>query len=317
MRSDEPAARIGVIPPARATRPTGGEPAPPASRPAPPALSARDIPGGSAGRARSTGGGPSFDRLLDAAATVAGTLSAAAGVLLVARRLAGAIPGDPGPLAVLAVCGVGLGLLAVAVAAVRRGCPPLPAALARLGLLLGVAAVTLPLRLPSPGAAFITLTAIGLTVAALLATRSGAFVRRPTAAATPPAAPREPEAAAVAGGHADGIAGVDAAITPVPPVGAVSQRFERRTLADGCERVDGMIRVAVPRGSRLGWGHVGFCPPFTVSPTVEVATGYDAVEATVSAAEVLPWGVRIEVRLDEPAEETLDIPVDVAARAAA
>jgi hypothetical protein len=33
------------------------------------------------------------------------------------------------------------------------------------------------------------------------------------------------------------------------------------------------------------------------------------------AAEVLPWGARIECRLDEPADETILIPVDVYARA--
>jgi hypothetical protein len=35
------------------------------------------------------------------------------------------------------------------------------------------------------------------------------------------------------------------------------------------------------------------------------------VEALVSAAEVLPWGMRVECRLDEPAEEAFEIPVDV------
>jgi len=33
----------------------------------------------------------------------------------------------------------------------------------------------------------------------------------------------------------------------------------------------------------------------------------------VTAAEVLPWGVRIECRLSEPAEEPLEIPVDLLA----
>jgi hypothetical protein len=35
----------------------------------------------------------------------------------------------------------------------------------------------------------------------------------------------------------------------------------------------------------------------------------------VTAAEVLPWGVRVECRLAEPAEEPLEIPVDVLAKA--
>jgi hypothetical protein len=37
----------------------------------------------------------------------------------------------------------------------------------------------------------------------------------------------------------------------------------------------------------------------------------------VSAAEVLPWGVRVECRLAEPAEEPVEIPVDLVAEAPA
>jgi len=58
---------------------------------------------------------------------------------------------------------------------------------------------------------------------------------------------------------------------------------------------------------------VGFCPAFPVTPLVQVSTEYDGVEAVVTAAEVLPWGVRIECRLSEPADEPLEIPVDLVA----
>jgi len=77
------------------------------------------------------------------------------------------------------------------------------------------------------------------------------------------------------------------------------------------------VVVAVPAGSRTGYGHLGFCPALASTPTVEVTTAYDGVEATVSAAEVLPWGVRVECRLAEPAEEPVEIPVDLVALASA
>ena len=49
-------------------------------------------------------------------------------------------------------------------------------------------------------------------------------------------------------------------------------------------------------------------PPFaTVPPGTPPVT-------FVTAAEVLPWGVRIECRLSEPAEEPLEIPVDLVAK---
>jgi hypothetical protein len=50
-------------------------------------------------------------------------------------------------------------------------------------------------------------------------------------------------------------------------------------------------------------------------PEVKVETPYDGVEATVTAAEIVPWGVRIECRLAEPAEEPIMIPVLVRATA--
>jgi hypothetical protein len=85
--------------------------------------------------------------------------------------------------------------------------------------------------------------------------------------------------------------------------------------AVGADCLRGRITVAVPQGARTAHGHVGFCPPFTQTPTVDVTTEYDGVEAVVSAAEILPWGVRIECRLDEPADEAFEIPVDLFASA--
>ena len=41
------------------------------------------------------------------------------------------------------------------------------------------------------------------------------------------------------------------------------------------------------------------------------------IAKVITAAEVVPWGVRVECRLDEPAEETLEIPVAVVARSPA
>ena len=93
------------------------------------------------------------------------------------------------------------------------------------------------------------------------------------------------------------------------------------TFVDGVRLPPGVDR-RVHAGMRLAFGDPGALWVLDDSEApraraVDVATGYDGVEATVTAAEVLPWGVRIEVRLDEPAEETLDIPVDVVARTAA
>jgi hypothetical protein len=122
----------------------------------------------------------------------------------------------------------------------------------------------------------------------------------------PPRGPKPPGDAVSAPAHGS------AAVVP----GILQQRFERYVLPDErMECIRGTLHLAVVSGSRLVTGHVGFCPPFHHLPMIEVGTACEEVEATIVAAEVLPWGARIECRLDEPADETILIPVDVYARA--
>jgi hypothetical protein len=46
-------------------------------------------------------------------------------------------------------------------------------------------------------------------------------------------------------------------------------------------------------------------------PTVDVTTEYDALEVSVIAAETLPWGVRIECRVEEAIDERTSVPVTI------
>ena len=84
---------------------------------------------------------------------------------------------------------------------------------------------------------------------------------------------------------------------------------ERYKLPDGTEYLCGQLMIAFSAGTRLTTGHVGFCPAFQTIPVVEVTTDYDALEVSVTAAEILPWGVRIECRVEEPIDEGTSIPV--------
>ena len=279
-------------------------------------------------------------QLLSLIAMLTGAMAVGCGAVLVLRKFAGAIAAPPGPEAVLAVCGTGLLLVAAGDMATRfstaRAARPamswLPAVLTRLGLLMAVAAVCLPLQMTSTvdalttlAAFVVSLVAVGLGPVAdrvgggLVLGRRAAAYRRPVVptasvptAITPPsvavpmAVPSQPIAQS---GLQDGALAT--------PAGNLLQRFERIVLPGGAECVRGRLCVAVPKGARSGYGHVGFCPPLASQPTVDVTTDYDGVEAVVSAAEVLPWGVRIECRLDEPAEETIEIPVDILATAPA
>ena len=84
---------------------------------------------------------------------------------------------------------------------------------------------------------------------------------------------------------------------------------ERYELSDGTEYLRGQLLIAFSAGTRLTTGHIGFCPAFQSIPIVEVTTDYDALEVSVTAAEILPWGVRIECRVEEPIDEGTSIPV--------
>ena len=84
---------------------------------------------------------------------------------------------------------------------------------------------------------------------------------------------------------------------------------ERYKLPDGTEYLRGQLIIDFSAGTRLTTGHVGFCPAFQTIPIVEVTTDYDALEVSVTAAEILPWGVRIECRVEEPIDERTSIPV--------
>lgn len=95
----------------------------------------------------------------------------------------------------------------------------------------------------------------------------------------------------------------------------LQQQIRRRTAAGG-ESVHGTVVVSFQTGERLAVAHVGFCPPFQESPTVQLSTAYDEMDAVVTPGEVLPWGIRVECRLEEAAEDPFDIPVDFVATTA-
>jgi hypothetical protein len=282
-----------------------------------------------------------LQQLLSLIAMLAGAMAVGCGAVLVLRRLAGGIAGPPSPEAALAVCGAGLLLVAVGDLALRsstarasgQAMPWLPAVLTRLGLLMAVAAVSLPLRVTAPLDALTTIATLVLSLVVIVRGPVAGLIRgrhsqgRSAAASTglaAPAAARQPSAAVATAVpsqpmllHPTNQPWVEQGTMAAPPAGNLVQRFERRVLADGGECVCGRLCVVVPEGSRTGYAHVGFCPPLASQPTVDVTTDYDGVEAVVSAAEVLPWGARIECRLDEPAEETVEIPVDIMAKSPA
>ena len=241
---------------------------------------------------------------------------AVAAVLLVRRLVGGFAVSPPAGIAWL-VAAAGIAFVAAADAAVRSGLVRRWVAfLGRSGLVLAAVAVfpgvgTGPEGLPG-------LAAICVAAGTAFLPPPGAAGRRrhrPAARSRgmpavpvidrPPAPPWDPPPP-----HPGGL---PAALLPpgIPLAADCRQRFERFTTEAGHDRVVGQVMVELAVGSRTGHAHVGFCPPFLSTPAVEVTTDYDGVEAVVSAAEVLPWGVRVECRLSEPAEEAVTIPVTI------
>ena len=61
-------------------------------------------------------------------------------------------------------------------------------------------------------------------------------------------------------------------------------------------------------GERQTQAHLAICPPLAVVPQC-FAEPTDGADAQVRVAQVLPYGVRLEVKLDETAEEACDVTI--------
>lgn len=236
-------------------------------------------------------------------AAVVGAASATCGIVLVARRLSGGFAVAE-PSVTWTVTAAFIALVAAADLAARSGGLRIASLAARAGLIVGVAAVSLPPR--SGDLASLAAATLAVAVAAWrpIRLRAARPAERPRQAAPPePVRRRRTMVDEPRRSRADRLPG------------RLVQRFERYETTDGVDCLRGRVAVAIPAGSKGAHAHVGFCPSFAATPSVALSTEYDGVDVVVTAAEVLPWGVRVECRLTEPAEEPLEIPVDVQVRA--
>ncbi|MFM9011360.1 MAG: hypothetical protein ACKON8_10960, partial [Planctomycetota bacterium] len=242
--------------------------------------------------------GPTLEAILSAVAAGAGSAGAAAGVVLLLRRVAGGFGSADGGLAWM-VAAFGIAVVAAAPPRCRIRGGSLGSWAARFGLAAAVAAVAVPPRLDDWGTITALVVAVGVVV-----------LRPPAPRGTRPGRPGRRRR------QADEAVRTPASIARADVPGRLVQRLERYETPAGLDCLRGRVCLTVAAGSRGSSAHVGFCPAFAATPTVELSTDYDGVEAVVTAAEVLPWGVRVECRLSEPADEPLEIPVDVSVHAA-
>ena len=199
-----------------------------------------------------------------------------AAAMLVSRRLAGALATPLGPLQLL-VTGMllaGLARIAQAPAQTRRF---------RAGnILISLAMFVIATSLSLSGSNSVALLGFWAVIAGeeILVWRN-----------LLPVTPQPPEPA---GGDLIGEP------EPVEPATDVLQQLTLRTTAEGGQELSGWLRMPLAAGQRSGSLHVAFCPSFGQTPQVqtEAVSGPDC---RIKTAQVLPYGARLDVKLDEPA----------------
>lgn len=223
-------------------------------------------------------------------------LTAAAVLLLVARRLTGGFqrPLDDSGLLAWAVVGASLAGLFRLVAS-RCGWSPLALLVAPSALLLPFAAVL------SPG-----VTMMGLVMLWSVVLAEEAICWLTLFKKRPPAAP----VAEIAAIELPDPPAVDASLETLPE--GVTQQVTRSVDEEGAETLWALVRIEFREGERTKNAHVAFCPPFDCVPTLYLEH-LDGDEASVRATQVEAFGVRLELRLAKTCQTRAEAVIQVIA----
>jgi hypothetical protein len=89
---------------------------------------------------------------------------------------------------------------------------------------------------------------------------------------------------------------------PSEPGADVLQQLTLRASAEGGQELSGWLRVPLTAGQRTGSLHVAFCPTFNDVPSVQ-AEPVSGPDCRIKAAQVLPYGARLDFKLDQPARQ--------------
>jgi hypothetical protein len=98
----------------------------------------------------------------------------------------------------------------------------------------------------------------------------------------------------------------------VPP-NEVVQQLTRSRAADGVESLAGWLRIPFAAGQRTGSVHVAFCPPLAATPELSVEQ-IGGPPSRVKTAQLLPYGVRLDLKLAAAAEEPTSVLLQFTAR---
>jgi len=92
----------------------------------------------------------------------------------------------------------------------------------------------------------------------------------------------------------------------------VTQQQTRFRADDGRESIAGWIRVSFQAGQRTAAAHLAFCPPLERVPQMSVRQ-LSGPAARLKTAQLLPHGVRVELKLDATTAEPADVVLKFAA----
>jgi hypothetical protein len=234
-----------------------------------------------------------------AALVVAGTLLMAA-TALVGRRWTGSLVQPPELLAFIMVAGA----LAASTAAARwlwladstPGSTSRATAGFNLLLTIGLASLAGAISLPGSAIAglwILWLVVIGAEVGGWWLTDPQGRLTRKTESQPKRAAPQPADCG---GGPPPRCTDLDGLALVRDE--SVRLQLVRRRDAAGLDELRGWAMVELAAGQRTAMLHVAFCPTFTATPAIQ-ARQASGPTARVKAAQILPWGARIEVKLSE------------------
>lgn len=105
--------------------------------------------------------------------------------------------------------------------------------------------------------------------------------------------------------------GMDA---PPYPAEHVSQQLTRLCDASGHDAVKALLRGTFAPGQRALSLHIAFCPPLESTPEVQ-AHQLEGADARIKVGQALPYGARIDLRLQQFSQETETVLIEVLAGA--
>jgi hypothetical protein len=108
---------------------------------------------------------------------------------------------------------------------------------------------------------------------------------------------------------------------PIPPPQApapgyqehITQHLTRVRDDAGAESIRGTLRADFIPGQRHATLHVGFCPPLPTLPKI-AAEPIDGPDATVKIVQAFAHGARLDIRLEDPADEPCHVSIEFGAR---